>query len=133
MLKVVGQSVPLLCVLLATYILIIFGGPYFSTPANGPLEYHTSGQCHMLATVEVDSLASYFSIFDVLLAAFLLVFIVFNLHFDPRHCFGFCWCEVSHFWRGCLAPAQSSHHRHVSAGQGVGFNWCQRHSCHRST
>ena len=70
MLKVVGQSVPLLCVLLAMYILIIVGGPYFSTPANGPLEYHTSGQCHMLATVEVDSLASYFSIFDVLLAAF---------------------------------------------------------------
>ncbi|CAE7613807.1 CIPK5 [Symbiodinium sp. CCMP2592] len=93
MLKKVSQSVPLLC-LLATYILILFGGSYFSAPANGPLrvECHASGQCQMLATVQVDPLALYFPIFDVLLAAFLLAF---NVHFDPKHCFGLCWCEVT--------------------------------------
>ena len=92
--KMVSQSVPLLCLLLATYILILFGGSYFSAPANGPLrvECHASGQCQMLATVEVDPLATYFAIFNMLFAAFLLAF---KIHFDPRHCFGLCWCEVA--------------------------------------
>ena len=90
----VSQSAPSLCLLLATYILILLGGSYFSAPANGPLrvECHANGQCQMLATVEVHPFASYFLVFDVLFAAFLLAF---NVHFDRRLCFGLCWCEVA--------------------------------------